>query len=829
MATARSRHTATLLRNGRVLVAGGYNSTGALNTAELFDPLSNTWTSAGQLTDARREHTATLLGNNTLLLTGGGGSLNDAPVRKTNCLYNDNSDWSSPVSPLNEGRFSHTATLLNDGRVLLAGGFGETITRLNSCRMIDSLNLQGGSWRLTLNPLNFSRSRQTATKLDDGRVLVIGGTGNTNRAELFDPSTEVWELRNGTNDLRTERHTATLLAGGRIMVVGGLGPNGISYKSTELYDPATNVWSRSGDLNTETRYGHTATLLAGGALLIAGGATSNAVALKTAEIYADNGPTAGVSGNVVDFVGRKFAPSPTPDIQLEILEGSSYVFSSSVTTSSSGAYNFTGLTPGRTYRISSPDLSGSVPNFRVTGPLTGVVTGMDFIARFPLVTVGGEIRDASQKVVPGVTVGTTVLGPAGSPASGASLDLVCLGADGLAGPCQSDSQGRYKVQLHLYGTYKVTLSKPGFVFNYTGPTPPGGVYTPANFNPLFNLLTENYAAVSSNPPAVSLTSPSDGAFFRTAESVTLGAAATDSDGSIKKVEFYYGATNRIGEATSAPFNFVWNNLKADTYRVRAVATDNAGLTTSSGEVSIIIGDARVSTVSAASYSSAAQAPEAIVAAFGRNLSNDTQAATTIPLPESLAGTKIRIQDSRNVIRAAPLFYVSPGQINYQIPPGTATGAAKILVSVNDSDYTVGDLSIVSVAPGIFTADSSGSGVAAAYLVRVRSDGSQVVEPVARYNGSGFVSVPIDLGPPGETVVLVLYGTGIRNRSSASAVTVTIGGANAPVGYADKAPGFVGLDQINVTVPRSLAGRNGEADVVLTADGKAANTVRVNIK
>ena len=92
----------------------------------------------------------------------------------------------------------------------------------------------------------------------------------------------------------------------------------------------------------------------------------------------------------------------------------------------------------------------------------------------------------------------------------------------------------------------------------------------------------------------------------------------------------------------------------------------------------------------------------------------------------------------------------------------------------------------------------------------------------------FVALPIDLGPATDTVYLILYGTGIRFRSALSAVTTSIGGTNAGVLYAGGDTGFVGLDQVNVLLPRSLAGR-GEVDVVITADGKAANTVRIAIK
>src|SRR5262249_28595748 len=144
--------------------------------------------------------------------------------------------------------------------------------------------------------------------------------------------------------------------------------------------------------------------------------------------------------------------------------------------------------------------------------------------------------------------------------------------------------------------------------------------------------------------------------------------------------------------------------------------------------------------------------------------------------------------------------------------------------------SIGTIQISAVAPGIFTADSSGRGLPAANLLRVKGNGSQEYEPVARYDGAQnkWVAVPIDLGPASEQVYLILYGTGVRNRSSLQAVMAKIGGANSQVLSAGAQGGYVGLDQINLSLPRELAGR-GDVDVILTVGGQPANTVRVNMK
>ncbi len=235
-------------------------------------------------------------------------------------------------------------------------------------------------------------------------------------------------------------------------------------------------------------------------------------------------------------------------------------------------------------------------------------------------------------------------------------------------------------------------------------------------------------------------------------------------------------------------------------------------------------------VSAASYAGDALAVESIVSAFGSNLATTTQGATALPLPSVLGGTRVKVLDSAGAERQAPLYFVSPTQVNYQVPPGTALGPATIKIITADGVTYAGSVEIVSVAPGLFSADGTGQGLAAANILRVRADGSQSYEPVARLDPvqNRIVAVPIDLGPEGDQVYLLLYGTGVRKRSSVAGVGVSIGGTDGTVSYAGPQAEFPGLDQVNALLPRSLRGR-GEVQVVLTVDGKAANPVRVNVR
>jgi uncharacterized protein (TIGR03437 family) len=261
-------------------------------------------------------------------------------------------------------------------------------------------------------------------------------------------------------------------------------------------------------------------------------------------------------------------------------------------------------------------------------------------------------------------------------------------------------------------------------------------------------------------------------------------------------------------------------------------TPNAAQNALKGGIDVFIVKlgADVATVSAASFSGATLAAESIVAAFGTGLATTTSAATTIPLPTQLAGTQVSIKDSAGVERLAPLFFVAPNQVNCLIPAGTAQGTAAVTITSGDGSNSTGIIQIAAVAPGLFAMNANGQGVPAAEFLRfagnVQTAGGHVFQFDAATNR--FVPAPIDLGPPGEQVFLAFYGTGFRSRSALSAVACQIGGEVSEVVYAGPQPRLVGLDQANVRIPRSLAGR-GEVDVVMMVDGKAANMVRINIR
>jgi N-acetylneuraminic acid mutarotase len=296
MTTPRQHQAATLLPDGNVLVVGGYhpNVPGSYTNAEVYDPSTGTWTVTGRMIEDRTAHpTATLLRDGKVLVAGGQRGWTPSALDATLAsaeLYDPATGTWTATGSMTTPRMDHTATLLPNGKVLVAGGehydLGDVnggIIALASAELYDPGT---GTWAAT-GSMDTPLSGHAATLLHDGRVLVVGGTS----AELYDPGTGTWTA---TGSMATPRlyHTATLLTDGKVLVAGGYGPSsGIlagTLASAELYDPGTGTWSATGSMGTP-RADHTATLLSDGRVLIAAGASAlvwgGDTLLASAELY----------------------------------------------------------------------------------------------------------------------------------------------------------------------------------------------------------------------------------------------------------------------------------------------------------------------------------------------------------------------------------------------------------------------------------------------------------------------------------------------------------------------------------------------------------------
>ena len=301
---------AVTLNDGRVLVVGGMvaRSDGMklkTNVAEIYDPSTNKFTATGSMAEPRFRHTATLLADGRVLVTGGADLSDGFDNQATAEIYNPTTGKFTATGSMLQGRAEHTATLLPDGRVLVAGGFGGGTNARATAEIYDPST---GHFTAT-GSMAVTREYHTATLLPNGLVLVAGGlndggavspsSGVMASAELYDPATGRFTPTGSMNAAR-EWHMATLLPNGLVLVAGGAVSNPpTTLASAELYDPATGQFSSTGSMQV-ARSRATMTVLTGqianGAVLVAGGD-----GLTTSELYY---PSTGKFGAKATMLGQ---------------------------------------------------------------------------------------------------------------------------------------------------------------------------------------------------------------------------------------------------------------------------------------------------------------------------------------------------------------------------------------------------------------------------------------------------------------------------------------------------------------------------------------------
>lgn len=278
--TARGNHTATLLADGRVLVAGGqtFRHGPGVASAELYDPATQTWTSAGRMSTVRWAHAATRLPNGDVLVTGGLDGANQ-PLASAELFHPADATWQA-VPNMATTRAAHTSTLLRTGKVLVAGG-GPGPAELYDPKT--------RTWSPT-GELPLVLDTATATMLDDGKVQLVGGAGfDPNRVlastEIYDPATGRWTPGANLTAAR-EYHASTLLVDGKVLVTGGFDPERGALAGADLSDfGSNNAFGAVGDLRA-ARLGHSATTLPNGLVLVVGGQQGpSAESLSSAELY----------------------------------------------------------------------------------------------------------------------------------------------------------------------------------------------------------------------------------------------------------------------------------------------------------------------------------------------------------------------------------------------------------------------------------------------------------------------------------------------------------------------------------------------------------------
>jgi hypothetical protein len=284
MSEVRYGHTATLLPNGKVLIIGGKNTDSdcvqcSSAAAEIFDPATMTFSPTGSMFEARSFHTATLLQDGTVFVAGGAGNDDFTPF-SYEIYHPTTGEFTTNYDQLEVPRISHTATLLSNGTVLLAGG-EDSYSKTFSAEIFDPIS----GMKTPTDVAPRSRNGHTATLLSNGRILIAGGEAQGHyysQAKIFNPGTI------GSEDvpLVTPRafHTATVLSAGtdQILMVGGTKSNGDPGDSAEIFEATQGVFRRTANL-LRPRSGHTATILTDGRVLITGGSGDHSAEVLPSE------------------------------------------------------------------------------------------------------------------------------------------------------------------------------------------------------------------------------------------------------------------------------------------------------------------------------------------------------------------------------------------------------------------------------------------------------------------------------------------------------------------------------------------------------------------
>ncbi|MFN7829390.1 MAG: Kelch repeat-containing protein, partial [Acidobacteriota bacterium] len=334
--TGRTAHVAVLMADGRVLVTGGADSSfNAVRTADIYDPATGTWSRTGSMATARITAGGFLLPNGKVLVAGGENGSNALSSAE---LYDPATGTWTPTGSLNQVRNFVKGVVLNSGKVLVAGGLdgnGFGGSPIRTCEIYDPST---GTWTATAD-LPYELINHTVTLLENGKVLVAGGVdlafSRPLNPSLFDPATGTWSSTGALHSGGRSDHTGTLMTDGRVILVGGLDNGGFT-NTIEIFDPTSGTWSSGGNLAGPRAY-HGGTLLMDGSVLVAGG--FDGTPLDSIEI-SPAGSAVLSAGGYAAGAGGRIAPGGTVTVTVTI--------SNSLPTSQVATYKATlpnGVTP----------------------------------------------------------------------------------------------------------------------------------------------------------------------------------------------------------------------------------------------------------------------------------------------------------------------------------------------------------------------------------------------------------------------------------------------------------------------------------------------------
>ncbi len=850
--------TATLLNDGRVFIVGGTNSPSG---AELYDPVSGKFTAAATpIQPHGYAHSATLLNDGRVLLVGGltlpgnGGSCSDTNAGAE--LYDPKTGTYAKTGNLLVNRNYHTATLLSDGRVLIAGGIlkgafsNPCNAELSSAEIYDP---SSGAFS-EAGPMQAERGAHFAALLPNGKVLLGGGDAGGGSAELFDPVSGTFSGTGSMNNSSRSISAATLLSSGEVLVAGGKNDLNEPTNSVELYNPATGTFEAAGSMGFP-RAGPTATLLLNGRLLATGGYFNNAP-LASCEVY-----TPLNQGLVTSQTGLTFrAPqgaAALPAQSVAVLSSDDTIpWDVSVHTYTGG--NWLAVTPS-----SGSSAPGTSPVTLSISASPAGLAAQDYYGSVTLTPTDGTHPPVSISVVLNIVPAGTAAPPAVSPTG-----LVFLTAPGATVKPQSFTISNLTSSVIGFNA-TATAAPNWFSFGPKAAGIPAGASVTVTVTPTLTGLTESvfqgsitltFSDTSSQtvdlllvtsgtaaPPSAHTAAPRAAAACKPTKLLpvftSLGTGFTtpvawpnalavqvvdDCGGQINAgtvtVSFSNGDSPlsllAIGNATWAA-TWVPVNQSSATFAVRA----DAQLAPLSGSVQVtgqVVSNPQVPVVtqggvlSSGDYTSS-PALGLLVSIFGTALADGNAGAGSLPLPQQLGSTSVIVSGEQ-----LPALYVSDSQINVLIPYDLAVNAPHQLIVQRGNAISVPvPIAVFDSQPAILA--TAGNGVGQGHIYKVDASGNQVLadanspatagDTLVIYTvGLGAVNPPVAAGDPAPS-----------NPASQTVapVTLTIGGQQATVAFAGLTPGSAGLYQVNAVVPAGIA-PGGQVPVVVSVAGKASS-------
>ncbi len=750
---SRSGHTATLLPNGKVLIAGGrtrFNND--LDSAELYDPAGGSFTpSANSMTSARAYFTATLLPSGQVLIAGGTNGNNNYP--NTAELYDSTTGTFTATATPARQRYAHKSTLLPNGKVLIFGGGYYP-------RTAELYDPSTGTFTTTATPVQ-ARAYHTATLLPSGRVLIFGGVYSPQTAELYDPSTGTFTAA-ATPVQPRYYHTSTLLPNGKVLILGG---EYYSPQTAELYDPSTGTFTATAT-PVQPRYLHTSTLLPNGKVLIFGGAGST----RTAELY---DPSTGTFTATATPVQPRYYHTSTllPNGKVLIFGGAGSTQTAELYDPSTGTFT-AAATPVQPRYLHTSTL---LPNGKVL-----IFGGTNFPQTAELFDpFDGLITDSRRPVVPGPGISYT--------GAGTSSPKVRFVGTKFTGDSEANGGASSAIGSSSATNYPL--------FQIMRIDNEQSYYVPTDSATNWSSTLFQSASVGSYPPGQYI--------------VSIIANALQSN---------TGVLNLEPSATASPTSVAFGGIDPNTISTQNVTISNTGNVTYPSMVSLIINSATISGTDSSQFT----VGTGTCGAFPATVAPGSSCYITVTFRPTSSGAKsaaLTINDN------------DPYQsINMPPIPLSGTGNATLpVISLDYTSATFSNIQIGSTSPAAtFTIyNTGGSNLTVTSIGTTGGDSTMFsVAPGGNYScgsltptiaaGAGCTIqaffTPTSLGPKSTTLQIVsnasngpttnisLNGAGNANVSAVASPSDGSGGTISPSGYL-----FLGSGQATFTVmPKNTA-------------------------